>query len=464
VSVVDVLVIGAGVVGAAIARELGRYDGSVALVDAAADVASATSKANTAILHTGFDAYPGTLESAMVSKGYHLLADYASQAGIAVEPLGALLVAWDEEQLAALDGIEDTARRNGYARTRRVGIEELYAREPHLGTGALGAVEVPDESIIDPWSVPLALATEAVRLGVALHLRHEVVGVIVGDEATEIEFADGSRISARWVVNAAGLGSDLIDHAFGHERFTIVPRRGQLLVFDKQARHLVHHIVLPVPSSMGKGVLVAPTVFGNVMLGPTAENLEDRTATASTRHGIDGLLDKGRRLVPALVDEEVTAIYAGLRAATEHDDYQVHADADQRYVCVAGIRSTGLTSSLALAAHVRELLVDAGLPLHEARDAQVPRMPNLGEAFPRPYQRDELIATDPAYGTIVCYCERVTAGELRDAVSGDVPACTWDGLRRRTRAMNGRCQGFFCAAGIESSVVLAEPAPRADES
>ena len=461
---VDVLVVGAGVVGAAIARELGRHDVSVALVDAGDDVSNATSKANTAILHTGFDAYPDTLESGLVSQGYTLLGDYAESAGIAVERLGALLVAWDDEQLSALDAIEDKARRNGYTETRRVAVEDLYAREPHLGAGALGAVEVPGESIIDPWSVPLAFAIEAVRLGVTLHLRHRVTGVQVGDDASVVSFDNGAQIAARWVVNAAGLNSDVIDHEFGHERFTVTPRRGQLLVFDKLSRPLVSHILLPVPSKMGKGVLISPTVFGNVMLGPTAEDLDDKTATASTQSGYDFLLSKGRALMPALLDEEVTAVYAGLRAATEHDDYQVHLDADQRYVCVGGIRSTGLTSSLALSEYVRDLLVEGGLALREVRGPQIPVMPNLGDAFPRPFERGDLIAADPAYGRIECFCERVTAGEIRDALAGDIPARSWEGLRRRTRAMNGRCQGFFCRAGIEATTRLAAETPRVDAS
>jgi glycerol-3-phosphate dehydrogenase len=386
-----------------------------------------------------------------------LLREYAAAAGIAVEALGALLVAWDADQLAALDGIEDKARRNGYTRTRRVAVDELYAREPHLGAGALAAVEVPDESIVDPWSTPLAFATEAVRLGVSLHLRHRVSTVHADGDRTVVSFDGGDQVAARWVVNAAGLGSDIIDRAFGHERFAIVPRRGQLLVFDKQARSLVNHVLLPVPSALGKGVLISPTVFGNVMLGPTAENLDDRADTASTQAGYDFLLGRGRRLMPELVREEVTAVYAGLRAATEHDDYQIAVDADQRYICVGGIRSTGLTSALAIGEHVRALLADGGLALREVRDRQVPVMPNLGDAFPRPYQRDDLIADDPEYGHIVCFCERVTAGEIRDAVASDVPARTWEGLRRRTRAMNGRCQGFFCGASIETSVSLAGP-------
>ncbi len=450
---VDVLVVGAGVVGAAIARELAVRDATVLIVDAGDDVGDGTSKANTAILHTGFDAYPGTLESGLVRRGHELLGAYAEACGIAVEHVGALLVAWDEEQLAALDGIEERARANGYEQTRRWTSDEVYAAEPHLGPGALGAVEVPGESIIDPWSVPLAFATEAVRLGVELRLRSRVTSIAPGPERTVVRFADHSEVHARWVVNAAGLGSDVVDRMLGFDRFTIVPRRGQLVVFDKFARSLVSRIILPVPTALGKGVLIAPTVFGNVMLGPTAEDLTDRTATGTTADGLDLLLAKGRALMPALVDEEVTASYAGLRAATEHADYQLHVHPDLRYVCVGGIRSTGLTASLAIAEHVREQLAEAGAAWPQVRDFAPPRMPPLGAAQVRPFEDDE--RTDPAYGQVVCFCEKVTAGEIAAAVGSDLPPATWDGLRRRTRAMNGRCQGFYCGAGIRATTRLA---------
>jgi glycerol-3-phosphate dehydrogenase len=258
-------------------------------------------------------------------------------------------------------------------------------------------------------------------------------------------------------VNAAGLGSDLLDSMFGYHRFTVTPRRGELLVFDKLARSLADTIVLPVPSKVGKGVLISPTIYGNVMLGPTAEDLQDKTATGTSANGIEFLLTKGETLMPRLLDEEVTAGYAGLRAAIDRDDYLIEADAAQRYVLVGGIRSTGLTASMAIAEHVVGLIEQAGLQLVPRLELPVPpRVPNLGEAFRRPYQSDELIAADPAYGRIVCFCERVTAGELRDAMRSPIPPSGIDGLRRRTRAMNGRCQGFFC--GAEVGALLEAPA------
>ncbi|MFD7256053.1 FAD-dependent oxidoreductase [Streptomyces sp. NPDC059874] len=447
----DVTVVGAGVVGSAIARELARLPLRIALVDASDDVGDGTSKANTAILHTGFDAVPGSLESRLVREGQRLLGSYAADSGIPVEPLGALLVAWNEEQLAALPGLADKAVRNGYGSARILPAGEVRAREPELGTGVLGALHVPDESIICPWTTTLAYATQAVRAGVDLHLDCPVRSVAPGGQGEPHVLTTGrGPLRTRYLVNAAGLYADEIDRFLGHADFTVTPRRGQLIVFDELARGLVRHILLPVPDARGKGVLVTPTVYGNVMLGPTAEDLDDKTATGSTAEGLRLLREKGRRILPALLEEEVTAVYAGLRAATGQEDYAIRAHPEQRYVTVGGIRSTGLTASMAIAAHVVELLADGGLPVAGARELEPVRMPNLGEAFPRPYRDAAMIAADPEYGRIVCHCERVTRGEIRDALAGTVPPGSLDGLRRRTRARGGRCQGFHCGAAVRA--------------
>ena len=445
----DVAVIGAGVVGSAIARELAGHGLSVVLLDARADVGDGTSKANTAILHTGFDATPGTLESELVRRGRDLLADYATRTGIPVEPTGALLVAWADEELQALPGLQDKAVRNGYERCELVDAAEVYRQVPALGDGALGGLTVPDESIICTWTATLALATDALARGVDVRLRHRVTAADVRPEATTLRTVDGASVEARWVVNAAGLGADHVDALFGYARFTVTPRRGELLVFDKLARPLVDRIVLPVPSKVGKGVLVSPTIYGNVMLGPTAEDLTDRSATGTSEAGFEFLLDKGTRLMPQLLEEEITASYAGLRAAIDRGDYLLDTDVDQRYLLVGGIRSTGLTSSMAVAEHVRGLLADAGVAMTPRDDLpEPPTMPNLGEAYLRPYQDAARIDADPAYGQVVCFCERVTAGEIRDALRSPLPPSDLDGLRRRTRAVNGRCQGFYCGAEV----------------
>ncbi len=444
----DVAVIGGGIVGCAIARELAGHDLSVALIEARNDVGDGTSKANTAILHTGFDAKPGTLESTLVSRGYQLLSEYAGQTGIPIERTGAILVAWDSEQLDALPGLKEKAHANGYDRCEIVSAAQVYAEVPSLGPGVLGGLTVPDESIICTWTVNLALATDTVNRGATLLTDHRVMSVEVGEDTTVLGTSRG-LVSARWVVNAAGLGADHIDALLGYRRFTVTPRRGELIVYDKLARPLADKIVLPVPTARGKGVLISPTIYGNVMLGPTSEDLQDRTATGTSEMGFEFLLGKGRQLMPRLLDEEVTATYAGLRAAIDRDDYLIEIDSDKRYLLVGGIRSTGLTAGMAVAEYIRGELATAGLALTpRAVLPDPPRMPNLGEAFPRPYQQTELIAEDASYGRIVCFCERVTQGEIRDACWSTIPPAGLDGLRRRTRAMNGRCQAFYCGAEV----------------
>ncbi|NMD23567.1 MAG: FAD-dependent oxidoreductase, partial [Actinobacteria bacterium] len=264
----------------------------------------------------------------------------------------------------------------------------------------------------------------------------------------------GREIGARFVVNAAGLHGDTVHRLFGFDGFTIRPRRGELIVFDKLARPLLGRTILPVPTSHTKGVLVAPTVFGNIMLGPTADDIDDRGATGSTRSGLDGLLRKGHRILPALMDEEVTAVYAGLRAATEHSDYQLSCEPSARYICLGGIRSTGLTSSMALAEDALAMLATHMPATPKALDELATiRLTPLGEAGERPYQRG---------GTVVCRCERVTAEEIDAAIAAPVPARDVDGLRRRTRALAGRCQGFYCAAEVCAHAAVASDRPMSE--
>jgi glycerol-3-phosphate dehydrogenase len=438
-TIYDVAIVGGGVVGCAVARLLSHHDLAVVVLEAGPDIGAGTSKANTAILHTGFDATPGSLEARLVARGYALLRAYAPSAGISVEEVGALLVAWDDEQAERLPSLATKATANGYDRAQIIDRDDVYQCEPHLGPGATGGMLVPDEHIIDPWSTPLAFAYEAVANGAVVLVNRSVTNCDVDGEITTIHTAHGDPTRARFVVNAAGLRGDELHRSLGLDGFTIRPRRGELIVFDKLARPLLRRTVLPVPTSQTKGVLVAPTVFGNVMLGPTADDIDDKTATGSTRVGIDSLLTKGRRILPALLDEEVTAVYAGLRAATEHADYQISHDRSLRYVCLGGIRSTGLTSSMALAEEALTRLVDCGLEANIEPDVQAVGMTPLGEVDERPYQRG---------GQIVCHCERVTVGEVTAACTAPIPAVDFDGLRRRTRALAGRCQGFYCHAEL----------------
>jgi glycerol-3-phosphate dehydrogenase len=441
------------VVGAAIARDLALRGASCVLVEAAADVGAGTSKANTAILHTGFDAKPGTIEARLVRRGHELLGRYAGEVGIPAATTGALMVAWSPEQREALPGIAAAAAENGATDTRPVGVDELYEREPALGPGAHGALEIPREGIVCPFTATLALATEALAAGCRLALCARVLDV--GQrERFELRTSRGP-IGAEYLVNAAGVHSDELDALLGYDEFTITPRRGELIVFDKLARGLVNHILLPVPSARTKGVLVSPTVYGNVLLGPTAEDLRTKDDRSTTGDGLSSLLSDGARIVPRLTEHEVTATYVGLRAASEHRDYQLRVHPERGYACAGGIRSTGVSASMAIAEHVREGLAGAGLALSAAPAGTEVRMPNIGELAPRPYELPELIARDPDFGRVACFCERVTRGELEAAVRSAIPPRDLDGVRRRTRALMGRCQGFFCAAEVAAALAAA---------
>jgi glycerol-3-phosphate dehydrogenase len=450
----DVAIVGGGDVGTALARELAAFELRLVLIEARRDIGAGTSKANTAIMHTGFDAKHGTTEARLVARGHRLLSAYASEVGIPVEPTSAIVVAWTDEQLGQLPTIAANAKANGYDPIRSLSVTEIYEREPNLGSGALGGLIVPDEHIVCPFTPLLACATQAVMAGAELRLDEAVIGLRRARGEWEIT-TNRSRLSARWVVNAAGLHADEIQRLVGHDGFTVTPRRGELIVFDKLARSLINNVILPVPTGTTKGVLVAPTVFGNVMVGPTAVDVQDKTDTGTTHDGLAGLREQVARIMPRLIDHEVTATYTGLRAATEHADYQIGIDAADGYAWAGGIRSTGLTAALAIAEHMRDRLGAEGLVL-APRPEGLPRlrMPNIGEASLRPYADPERIRRDPAYGEIVCFCERVTAGEIRDAVHSVIPPCDLDGLRRRTRTLMGRCQGFFCGAHVPQ--VLAE--------
>ena len=358
----DVVVIGAGVVGTAIARTLARYSLDLVLLDAAPDVGTGTSKANTAILHTGFDAKPGSLESRLVRRGSALLRAYAEAAGIPVERTGALLVAWTPEQAAALPAIAENARRNGYLAVRPLRAEELYARSPSSDPGRWRRWRSRTRAIICPWTTPLAFATEAAGAGVRLMLGATVTGVTS---------CDGYRLATtrgplrgRWVVNAAGLGSDEVDRMFGGDGFTIAAAAGRA----HRVRQAGPHADPLDPAAGADGADQGGAGRAHRLRERAARARPPRTLPIAAiplppRPGSARCSRPGGGSCPGWPREEVTSTYAGLRAATEHADYQIRVDAERRYACAGGIRSTGLSASLGIAEYVVGQLGEAGLAL-----------------------------------------------------------------------------------------------------
>lgn len=457
-SVFDVAVIGGGVVGCAVFRRFCLMGAKSVLLEKGGDILSGASKANSALLHTGFDAPPGSLELECMRAGYREFFELKDKLPLPVLQSGAFVVAWTEEQLAALPGIVGQAHRNGVMDVAQVEAGVLYRHEPALGAGALGAVQVPGESIIDAWTAPLAYFLQGLKHGGAHRFRCEVRGASFDGSAWSLQSTRG-EIRARLVINCAGLQGDIVDGFWHEPGFQIKPRKGQFLIFDKPASKLLNAIILPVPTPTTKGVLLTRTIFGNLLLGPTAEEQEDRERAEVAGPQLNDLIEKGRRILPRLADYSVTATYAGLRTATEKKEYRISHYPDKQWITVGGIRSTGLTSALGIAQYLEKTYDEAFAPLFPRRPMPElirPELPRLSEYSTRDYAR-------AGNGGIICHCERVTLRDIRSALDSDAPPECLGGLRRRSRVLMGRCNGFFCShrvAEIVGDRFDDAPAPR----
>ena len=439
----DVIVIGAGVVGCAITRRFALSGAKTLLLERGSDILSGASKANSAIMHTGFDAPPDSVELACMKAGYSEYLDIASKMNLPTMKCGALVVAWDESQLAELGGIVEKAHQNGIDDVTQIDRNALLSKEPNLSSNAVGAVEVPREYVIDPWSAPLAYLTQAVRAGAEYRFNAEVTsGTFDGNNwyiSTPTEV-----FTSTLVINCTGTNGDRIEQICRNPDFEIRPRKGQFLVFDKSASNLISSIILPVPTPTTKGVVLTKTIFGNLLLGPTAEEQADRETARVELDILEQLIETGTRILPDLPTHAVTATYAGLRPATQFKDYQISADADRNWIGVNGIRSTGLTAALGIARYVEQLCTEDFGGITNFGPTQMPswpQMPMLAQDNTRSYQAGD--------GTeVICHCEGVTRGDIERALTAEIPAQSLGGLRRRTRVMMGRCNGFYCSARV----------------
>ena len=436
----DIAVIGGGVVGLAILRRFAMSGLSCVLLERGADILSGASKGNSALLHTGFDAPTGSLELACMQAGYAEYLDIRERLNLPLVNSTALVAAWSDEEHGKLDQIVAKAHANGVSDVRPVDRAELRRLEPRLSEAARAAVLVPGEHIIDAWSAPLAYAHQALAHGAVILRSAEVTGGDFAGGAWRLASTAGP-VTARIVINAAGNFGDLVEAIARPAPFIITPRRGQFVVFDKPAAKLVNAIILPVPTERTKGVVLFRTAFGNLAIGPTAEDVSEREVAATDTATLERLKVRALEMVPALAGIGVNAIYAGLRPATEHKDYVIEALPNRGWITVAGIRSTGLTACLGIARHVARLYGENFGALPQPSDPIWTPVPNLAEERPRPYMQG---------GEIVCHCEWVTRGEIAAALEGPLPAGDLGGLKRRTRAMMGRCQGFNCSAHVEA--------------
>lgn len=438
----DVAVVGGGVVGCAVARRFALDGARTVLIERGPDILCGASKANSALLHTGFDAPAGSLELACIQAGYREYLDIRRRMNLPLLETGAMVAAWTDDEAGKLDAIEALARANGVDDVVRLTAAQARGREPRLAGHVRAALLVPGEHVIDPWSAPLAYLTQAVENG-AVVLFDAEVGDGTFDGREWALRAGAHTVRARIVVNCAGLRGDLLDERMlGASDFSIIPRKGQFLVFDKSAAALLHAILLPVPNERTKGIVIARTVFGNLLVGPTAEDQTDRERAGVDRATLTMLREKAVELIPDLKDVPVTAAYAGLRPASERKEYRIAAHAGRRWITVGGIRSTGLTAALGIARHVAALCEETfGARFAPLPSVAWPAIPNLAEHDERDWQRAD-------HGEIVCHCELVTRREIEAALSGRLPAGDIGGLKRRTRACMGQCQGFYCQARV----------------
>ncbi|MFJ3054987.1 NAD(P)/FAD-dependent oxidoreductase [Herbaspirillum sp. NPDC087042] len=438
----DIAIIGAGVVGCAVARRFALAGARLIVIEKGADILSGASKANSAILHTGFDAPPGSLEWQLVQAGRAEYLTLHDSLNLPLIKTGALVCAWDAHQAARLEQIVQDGRTNGVHDLSLLSGTQARQRHPALSSRLVAAVEIAGEHVIDPWSAPLAYITQAIQLGSTVMRNTELLAGTFDGHAWHLQTSHAA-VTARSVINAAGLFGDEVDRRLGLPvAFRIKPRKGQFVVLDKAAARHVQTILLPVPTEITKGIVVCPTAFGNVLVGPTAEEQDDRIRATVEHDTLESLLHKGAEIVPALAGIPVTAVYAGLRPATEEKAYRVFSRPQRRAITLGGIRSTGLSSALGLAQHALALHTqfEQG-SFAPSREAPMLRLPNLAESRERDWQR-------PHHGEIVCHCELVTRREIEAALCSPLPPGDFGGLRRRTRAGMGRCQGFHCQASL----------------
>lgn len=443
----DVIIIGAGVTGCAVARYLSRYQGSALVLERAEDVCCGTSKANSAIIHAGFDAAHGSLMAKMNVQGNRMVPGLAKELDFPFRMNGSLVVCMSEEDMPRLRALYENGVKNGVEGLEIVDAQRLHELEPNVSKNAVAALWAPTGGIVCPFNMTIALAENANANGVDFRFNTKVTGFTRGEEGWTVHTEQGD-FQTRYVVNAAGVYADVLHNMVSSRKLHITPRRGDYCLLDRQVGGFVSHTVFQLPGKLGKGVLVSPTVHGNIIVGPTAIDIEDRDGTNTTAAGLEELISKAGISVDNLPIRQTITSFAGLRAHEDHHEFVIgEAEDAPGFVDCAGIESPGLTSAPAIGLTVAELLREK-LGLREKEDFIATRK---GLLDPKSLTWDAyqaLIRENPAYGQIICRCEQVTEGEIIDAIRRPLGARSLDGVKRRTRAGMGRCQAGFCSPRV----------------
>ncbi len=443
----DIIIIGAGVIGCAIARELSKYNAKVLVIEKTEDVCSGTSKANSAIIHSGYDAENGTLKAKFNVLGNRMMDEVCRELDVPFKRIGSLTVCTDEALLPKLDELLKRGEKNGVEGLRVLDRDELLAIEPHIGDEVVGALYAPTAGIICPFKLTVAMAENAAVNGVEFLFDTEVTKVYSAGDIWHVVTGSGAY-TANAVVNAAGVYADVFNNMVSERKLHITPRRGDYILLDRAAGGYVRHTVFQLPTRLGKGVLVTPTVHGNTIVGPTAVDVDDRENTATTADGVDSVIAKSALSVKGLPVRQVITSFAGLRAHEDGGEFVLGEpeDAPGFFNC-AGIESPGLSAAPAIGVYIADLIKEK-YTLTDKEDFVAQRKDILNPNTLTIEERNELIRREPAYGAIVCRCESVTEGEILDAIRRPVGARSLDGIKRRTRAGMGRCQAGFCSPKV----------------
>ncbi|WP_294149696.1 NAD(P)/FAD-dependent oxidoreductase [uncultured Clostridium sp.] len=445
----DVVIIGAGAVGCAIARELSRYQLDVIVVDKNEDIGGDASKSNSAIIHTGYDASPGTLESQLVAAANPMYDKLAEELDVPFKRIGAILPAITQEQFEKLPEIKHKAFLNRVYDVEYKTGEELLRMEPNLNPEVKGGLYIPRESIIDPFILVQALAENANENGVNFLLNTKVTNIRTENGAVKEVVTTGGTITADYVINAAALYCDEIAAMVGKADYKVAARRGQFYILDKNTDCRVNQIVLPIPTRVTKGKLMCPTIHGNMLVGPTAEDLDNKTDKSVTADGLGSILEDVKRLIPGVNIRDSITQYSGLRPNRNPEGLHVDVYDDLKgYINLSGVRSTGLTLSVAMGVYVADLMRETGAVMEPKKNFIERRKGVLRFHELDREEQDEAVKKNPLYGKIVCRCETVTEGEILDCIRRPLGARSMDAVKRRVRAGMGRCQGGFCGPRV----------------
>lgn len=440
----DVLIIGAGVCGSAAARELSRYQLKIGVLEKGEDVCSGTSKANSGIVHAGFDAKPGSLMAEMNVKGNAMMGELSKELDFHFENNGSLVLCFQEEDLEKLEELKRQGEKNGVPGIRIIRQEELREMEPNISNKAVAALYAPTGGIVCPFGLNIALAENAAMNGVEFFFDQEVERVEKLEEGYRVTAGD-EVFEAKCVINAAGVYADVFHNMVSERKIHITARKGEYYLLDRSVGDHVKHTIFQLPGKYGKGVLVTPTVHGNLLVGPTAKDITDKEGTNTTAEGMEEVAQKAVRSVENLPLRQVITSFTGLRAHEEGHEFIIEEvkDAPGFFDC-AGIESPGLTSAPAIGIRLAEL-VSQKLQPEKKEDFISKRKGILNPQKLSKEEWKELVKENPAYGTIICRCESITEGEILDAIHRPLGARSLDGVKRRTRAGMGRCQSGFCA-------------------